>query len=52
MFDLTDYSQFLEAERDELMDEALEQDRVRDVIEANSDDIILEMEVMLMMEMV
>lgn len=51
MYDLMDYSDFLDAERDALMDEALEKDRTREADEAVIEDVVLEYEVKNMMEM-
>ena len=51
MYDLTDYSFFLEAEREELMREALESERVREADDKVLEDIVLEYEVKNMLEM-
>jgi len=51
VYDLTDYSFFLEAEREEMIREALEQDRAREADESVLEDVVLEYEVKNMMEM-
>lgn len=51
MYDLTDYSFFLEAERDAQIEQALEDERAREADDAVLEDIVLEYEVKLMMEM-
>lgn len=51
MYDLTDYSFFLEAERDAQLDEAVAEDRAREADDAVIEDIVLEYEVKNMMEM-
>lgn len=51
MYDLTDYSFFLEAEREELMRETLESERAREADDAVLEDIMLEYEVKNMLEM-
>ena len=51
IFDLTDYSTFLEAERDELLDKAVAEDRAQAADDAVLEDIVLEYEVKQMLEM-
>ena len=51
MFDLTDYSTFLDAERDAELDKAVAEDRAREADDAVLEDIVLEYEVKNMMEM-
>jgi hypothetical protein len=51
MYDLTDYSQFLEMERDAELDKAIAEDRAREADEIVLEDVVLEYEVKNMMEM-
>lgn len=51
MYDLTDYSMFLEAERDAQLAEAVAEDRAREADDIVIDDIVLEYEVKSMLEM-
>lgn len=51
MYDLTDYTAFLDAERDELMDKAVAADRAREADEAMLEELVLEYEVKSMLEM-
>jgi len=51
MYDLTDYSTFLDAEREEMIREALEAERAREADDAVLEDIVLEYEVKNMLEM-
>ncbi len=51
MYDLTDYSTFLDAEREEMIREALEAERAREADDMVLEDIVLEYEVKNMLEM-
>lgn len=51
MYDLTDYSTFLEAEREELLQAALEAERAREADDMVIDELVLEYEVKNMLEM-
>jgi hypothetical protein len=51
MYDLTDYSQFLEMERDAELDKAIAEERAREADDTVLEDVVLEYEVKNMMEM-
>jgi len=52
VFDLTDYSMFLDAERDALLDAAVAEDRAREADDRMLEDLELDMEVKIMLEMI